>query len=100
MSTSSPYIKTGYARLVKSDNCVLCGSTLTHHINHAWDIPQAYEMMRKRKMLEDVRRMLKVAESTKVGLQQVFHCAKAVVSHTRSFNRGRDDSTTWASRTI
>eukprot|EP00973_Karenia_brevis_P080918 11225284-Karenia_brevis.AAC.1 len=57
-------------------------------------------MMHKDKMLKDVRQMLKVAESTRVGLQQVFHCAKAVVSHTRSFNRMRDDSTTWASKTI
>eukprot|EP00973_Karenia_brevis_P070118 9746909-Karenia_brevis.AAC.1 len=73
---------------------------MQHCVNHTWDIPQAYEMIKRSTLKKDVHNLLMIAQRTKNGLQQVYSCAKAVSCHTRSFHRDRDDAVVLASKTI
>ena len=57
-------------------------------------------MMSPQKVLQDTLRVLRIAEKTRHGLQQIFKCARAVASHTRIIHRSRDDSVALASRTL
>eukprot|EP00973_Karenia_brevis_P013798 1873023-Karenia_brevis.AAC.1 len=100
MSTSAQHVISGHSKLICSPSCVICKCDIINHLNHAWDIPQAYEMMSRTKLMKDVKNLLQISERSRLGIQQVFKCAKAVSCHTRSFHRDRDDSVVIASRTI
>ena len=66
MSRSSVHLKAGHAKLMTSATCLLCSCTLEYPTNHTWDIPQTYEMMHHKRVLQDLQTIVNISRKNKI----------------------------------
>ena len=71
--------------------CISCHATLTAPTVLVFDAGQAYEMLSRSSILSNLSYLLRRAEDTNTGIQQVLNTRKAIVSTTRDFHRHQDD---------
>ena len=65
-----------------------------------YDVGQAYEMVKESHLRSSLNYVLRVAENTGVGMQQVFNSMRTIVSACRSFHRDKDDRVAIVTKTI
>ena len=80
--------------------CISCDATLTAPTVLVFDAGQAYEMLSRSSIINNLTYLLRRAEDTNTGIQQVLNTRKAIVSTTRDFHRHQDDRIVLATKSI
>eukprot|EP00973_Karenia_brevis_P014198 1931110-Karenia_brevis.AAC.1 len=80
--------------------CLFCGCKMKTPTLQTYDVPQAYEEVHVDVLKKDVSYLMRVAEKTNTGMQQVLHSIKSIVGPCKKLQRNMGDRTVIVSRTL